>query len=476
MRKMPLARAALLFLLAGVSGLASADRLLPSDLTYVGAFAVPMTDPYAAMGAIGSTASMSFRPDGDPTGPSDGFPGSLFLSNGFYVTEINIPKPVKTTSLGSLNVAQELQSNARITGGVSLAPTDSFGAVAYVPAKGSQTTPKLYWSVFEYYNVAGDDYSSLGWGEVKLSAPTPAGIWHIGTAAGTNWDSAFHGQKYGDYIIPVDQAWADQNTGGKSLLVGRYREAGAAGGSMGPVLTAVAPWAAGNPPGAGSTIPALPLMYFNTISQHTDDTTWMQFQIPTDPDYIYYSAGDRWHGGAWVASGTKKAVLIVGRHGTYNGKNPCPPTASGDGCHGTIGSTTPPYCYGVGGVDCPYGIAATNDKGYHTGPYKPRFLFVDPDDLAQVAAGKKAANAVTAYAMYDPTGDWPWKDSDNFNDVDGAAYDSSTGYLYVVQGNANRPGGGSSTPWPVIQVYKVGSGTGTPAPALPNPPSNVTVQ
>jgi hypothetical protein len=43
------------------------------------------------------------------------------------------------------------------------------------------------------------------------------------------------------------------------------------------------------------------------------------------------------------------------------------------------------------------------------------------------------------------------------------------GYLYIVEGNGYRPGGGSSTPWPVIHVYKV-SGT------VPSPPTNVTVQ
>lgn len=473
MKAKPFVLVAATFLLPSLHNYALADRLYPTDLTYVGAFRVPATDIYAGTAAIDSPSSLSYRPDGDPTGTADGFPGSLFISNKDAVAEIKIPAPIKSTSVTSLNVAQEIQSKTSIKSGVSLGPTDRFGAVAYMPAKGSQTSAKLYWSQYEYYNVSGDDYASIGWAEANLAAPSAVGLWHVGPAAGSNWDSAYHGNKYGDYLIPIDQTWANQYTGGKSLLAGRYREAGCCGGSMGPVLTAIAPWQDGNAPAAGATLSAVPLMYFNSLSNHTGDTTWMQFRLNGDPDYSYYSAGDRWHGGAWVAMGTKKAIIMVGRHGTYSGANPCPQTAYGDGCHGAVGSTTPPYCYGGGGTDCPSPIGVTNSKGYHTGPYKPRFLFIDPDDLAQVAQGLKSPSSVGAYTVYDPTNDWPWKDSDNFNDVAGAAYDPVNGYLYVAQGNAYRPGGGSSTPWPVIHVYKVG---GTSTTKVPVSPGNISVQ
>lgn len=451
-------------------GAAHAERLTPADLTYVGAFRVPETDVYAGMAAIDSPSSLSYRPDGDASGSGDGHPGSLFLSNGNKVAEITIPTPTKSSNVGSLNVARQIQAKNSITGGVNIGANDRFGAVAYVPAKGAQTSPKLYWTTFEYYNVSGRDYSSIGWADVNLT--NSVGQWHVGPPAGSDWDSPYHGQKYGDYLIPIDQAWADRYTGGKSLLAGRYREAGAAGGSMGPVLTAIAPWQDGNPPAPGASLSALPLMYFNTISQHTSDTSWMEFRLNGDPDYTYYSAGDHWRGGAWIQRGTKKALVLGGRHGTYDGDPACSTASHGDGCHGAIGSTTPPYCYGEGGSTCPSPIGVSNSKGYHTGPYKPRLIFIDPDELADVAQGKRSPKSIDAYASFDPSKDWPWTDSDRLNDIAGVAYDSNNGFLYVAQANAYRPGGGYSTPWPVIHVYKV-SGTSSPAPEAP---TNVTVQ
>jgi hypothetical protein len=447
-----------------------ADRLYPSDLTYLGAFLVPQTDAYAGMAAIDGPSSLSYRPDGDPTGNGDGFPGSLFLSNHDFVAEIKIPAPVKSTNFSSLNTAQQIQATSGIA--VNSGANDRFGAVAYMPAKGAQTSAKLYWSSFEYYNVAGRDYPCIGWSEINLAAANSKGSWHVGPPA-SDWNSPYHGMKCGDYLIPIDQAWADQYTGGKSLLVGRYREAGAAGGSMGPVLTAIAPWKDGNPPANGSNLSALPLMSFNSISS-SSGTNWMEFRLLNDPDYTYYSAGDHWHGGAWVARGNKKAIILVGRHATYSGAPLCPAGQAGGGCGGGVGTNTPPYCYGDGGMDCPWGIAVTNSHGYHTGPYRPRFIFIDPDDLALVAQGSRTPTSIDAYYSFDPSVSWPWADSDNYNDVAGAAYDSVNGYFYVAQANAYRPGGGSNTPWPVIHVYKVNDSGAGSAPVM-NAPSNLKI-
>ena len=443
---------------------AIADRLMPSDLIYLGAFQVPSTESYAGMAASDSTSSLSYRPNGDLTGSGDGYPGSLFLSKGAYVSEIKIPAPIKSSDIKSLNQAEQIQSIKGITGNVDFGSNDRFGAIAYIGANGL-ASEKLYWSTFEYYNVDGTDYSSIGWADTTLSSPNAAGLWHVGPTANGNLDSPYHGMKHGDYLIPIDQGWANDNTGGKSLLSGRYREAGAIGGSMGPVLVAIAPWKNENPPPAGSSFDAIPLMSFNSTTSHTADTTWMEFKLTNDQDYTYYSAGDRWHGGAWVAKGTKKAIILVGRHGTYNGVPLCPPSKSGGGCGGAVGTNTPPYCYGDGGTDCPQGIAVTNNHGYHTGPYRPRFLFIDPDELAQVAKGSRTPSSIDAYYSYDPSVDWPWSDSDGFNDVAGAAYDSINGYLYVAQANAYRPGGGSNTPWPVIHVYRVSGPSAIDAPS-----------
>lgn len=61
-----------------------------------------------------------------------------------------------------------------------------------------------------------------------------------------------------------------------------------------------------------------------------------------------------------------------------------------------------------GDVTCPSPIAVTNYKGYHTGPYRPRLLFIDPNDLGQVARGARAPNTFLPYVSHDPSRDWPW--------------------------------------------------------------------
>lgn len=437
----------------GPSAVTAPGQLSMRDLTYLGAFRGP--DITAGMGQLGDSSSVSFRADGDPSGGSDGYPGSLYITNRGSVAEISIPAPSKSTSVGSLPSARQIQSTTNLMAGVSLGSNDRLGAVAWVSPRGTQATPKLYWTSYIYYNVSGDDYPSMGWADPSLSAPNATGLWHVGLKA-PNWDSAFHGQKYGDYIIPIDQAWADQNTSGRSVLVGRLRGAGAFGGSMGPVLTAIAPWQDGNPPSAGANLGATPLMFFNNQQGHVGtDKTWMDWRWTGDPDYEYFSAGDSWRGGAWVVRNGKKALIMVARHGTFDNDPPVPYNGR-DGGGGAVGSNTPPFCYGTGGVECPYGVAVTNYKGYHNGPYRPRIVFFDIDDLAKSAKGQLAPNKVLPYQVYDPgRNEWIWKDAGNSNDVAGIAYDSANGLLYIVQSGAYNPGGPGMPAYPVFHVYRV---------------------
>jgi hypothetical protein len=75
--------------------------LLPEDFHYLGVFGLPQGDDQPIPFACGGNA-MTFNPEGDPAGPVDGFPGSLFimghdrlacgeLPDGNLMAEVSIP-------------------------------------------------------------------------------------------------------------------------------------------------------------------------------------------------------------------------------------------------------------------------------------------------------------------------------------------------------------------------------------------------
>lgn len=449
----------------------AAERLQPSDLTYLGAFLLPTTTFFEAMGEQGypQTSGMTFNPDGNKGS------GSIFIiGRGGRVAEINTPTP----KISSLSTATVLQSNMSPFNYGAAMQNDATAGIAYMPARGSQTSPKLYFGSFEYYNVDYTDYNSLGWANIDLSNPQTAGLWHVGPTTGdaSAWN---FGVKSGEYLIMAPQAWADQYTKGRSLLVGRTREAAGAGGSAGPVLIATAPWASGNPPVAGTALPATPLMYFSTnvTGSQQATTAWQSWRMFNDPDWSYFSPGDRVNGGAWIDRGGKRAVVLGIRHGTFD-NDPLQSKYGSDGSHGGFvddpSGKTVPVCYGTGGVECPWGVAINNYKGYHNGPYAARLAFVDIADLESVALGTKDPSTVTGYNVYNLMNDFgkpagTKQDRSGSNDVVGVAYDEATGKLYVGQSNGNDPNGFPNAAWPVIHVYQVSGSSGTTtAPASPS--------
>ena len=450
---------------------AAADRLLPSDLTYLGAFFVPTTTFFDAMGEQGypQTSGMTFRPDGNSGA------GSIFIiGRGGRVAEIAIPTP----KMSALSTATVLQSSLSPFSYGAAGQNDATSGIAYMTARGSQTSAKLYFGSFEYYNTDGTDYNSLGWADTTLSNPQTAGLWHVGPTAGGNVDAWNHGVKSGEYLIAASQAWADKYTSGRSLLIGRMREAAGAGGSSGPVLLATAPWASGNPPAAGAALPATPLMYFytNVVVPKGSSTSWQSWRMFGDPDWTYWSPKDRSTGGAWVERGAKRALIMGFTHGTFD-NNPVQPKYGSDGAHGGFADDpsgmTPPYCYGDGSMCASSG--GTGNKGYAAGPYRARLGFIDIADLEAVASGAKDPRTVQAYGVYNlmtnfgqPSG--TRQDRTGYNDVVGVAYDEIAGRLYVGQANGNDPNGHPNPAWPVIHVYQV---SGTPA-QQPKPPTDVS--
>ena len=63
--------------LAGTALPCLAQLIQPNDLVYMGAFRLPDW-PDGEIGWAWSGAAMAYYPDGDPNGPADGYPGSIF--------------------------------------------------------------------------------------------------------------------------------------------------------------------------------------------------------------------------------------------------------------------------------------------------------------------------------------------------------------------------------------------------------------
>jgi hypothetical protein len=285
-----------------------------------------------------------------------------------------------------------------------------------------QTTDKLYWAGYEYYNVDGTDYDSLGWAELTLSSPNSKGTWHVGSSSNP------HGNRSGAYLFEADRTWANMYTDGRYLMVGRHREAGAFGGSQGPTLYAVAPWNDGNPPANGANLTATRLLEY-------------QGDFPSPTTFPDYAPCDDWRSAIWLKAGNKHAVLIVGKKGNQANT-----------------------CYGQAGA-C--GDICNSDQGYHCYPYSPAFLWYDVDELADVAQNIKNPADVVPYSTWTPIAN-SWNSTGCADGYGGAAYDSVNQVLYVVELVVENRG----FDWyPVIHAFSIDNVTGDTIP--PAPPKNL---
>jgi len=337
------------------------DLIQPSDLVYLGAFRLP--DSPGTPDNVGWewsnwASAATYYPDGDPGGLADGYPGSLFgvgHDQTQYVSEVSIPVPVNSPgkNLGDLNTAETLQEFQDIRGGLYDPMELPRVGLEYLPPQGAQTTGKLYFCWAPHMGGDATD-PSHGWCELDLSNPQTAGAWRIGDY----WNYVTT-----DYIFAIPRAWADAYTPGQYLATGRYRDGGQ--GSQGPAIIAYGPWNEGNPPPAGSVLPATPLLLYTAV---------------TDPEQYTvndYHHSDEWNGAAWLTAGGKSAVVFVGTKGT------------GDCWYGCAdGTDTPPWP-----GDC--------DRGWWSTGFVGRMLFYDPADLAAVAQGKMESYESQPYATLD---------------------------------------------------------------------------
>ncbi len=389
-----------------------AGLIQPADLVYQGAFAYPPGDEWAYSGH-----ALAYYPEGDPTGPADGYPGSLYAAgHAWYdlVGEITIPEPAIADNFDDLPQASVLRGLADITGGWkdNCAYNDD---CMYREVDGLEHLPnsnKIVWNLRDWYNVAGYDQDSMGWSELDMTGAQ--GVWHIGERPSDN--DVFHNARACNYLFKAPESFASENLDGKWLVAGNHREAGALGGSQGPTLYALAPWEDGSPPESGHNLDALALLYYPEIY----DCVW---EDPTVCHFPDYRAVDNWGGGAWVQTAGKSGVLIFGRKGL------------GNNCYGTQEECSGDPC-----------VAS---KGYHAYPYEPQILFYDPGELREVIAGTRQPWEVVPYEVYSPANAVMDQECAILG---AAAYDQERGLIYVTEQEAG--------PWgeTVVHVWEVRGG------------------
>ena len=218
----------------------------------------------------------------------------------------------------------------------------------------------------------------------------------------------------GDYLFAIPPDWAAAYTG-KSLATGRFRDGGQ--GAQGPSILAIAPWQHGNPPAAGSTLAAVPLLFYGDVYNEGS------------PRMNGYHHSEEWSGAAWLTAGSKSAVIFVGTKGTGNCWYGC--------SDGTVWPDDPPFP-----PDCP-------ERGWWSTGFVGQMLFYSTADLAAVAQGRMEPSPPQPYATLDLDPClFNVESSQQKSHVNAASLDRQRGLLYVFEPLAD----GTK---PLIHVWRV---------------------
>ena len=342
----------------------------PDDFTYLGFFRLPEASGGSDWDYSGH--GLTYYPEGDPSGPDDGFPGSLFgfgHDHQLFVSEINIPEPVITTNLEEANRAQTLQPFADITDGIFSPPEMSIprAGIAYL----AEPVPLLHFTFGQHIQ---DFEPSHGWAALDLSQPEAQGAWVF---------DGYTNYVTNDYLFEIPSEWADAISPGPLLASGRAREGLWSG--RGPGLFAYSPGDTGNPLPPGDVVSnVIPLLLYGE-------------QLPGQPDLIStpeqsvtgYREADHWWGGAWITVEDVAGVVFAGTkalgqewYGFANGlvwEHDC-------------AEHTPPTCPDP--PEWPY-----DNRGFWAEDYQAQFIFYDPSDLVAVSTGEIESWEPQPYAM-----------------------------------------------------------------------------
>ena len=386
-----------LYAVSLLEGEEPASLIQPADLVYKGAFRLPAGGGTDQRSWDWGGSALAYYPDGDSGGANDGYPGSLFGTGHEqyqYISEISIPVPVISGSknLSELNTAATLQDFQDIRAGLFGELELPRVGLEYLFQQGDQTTGKLYFTRGQHLQD-GETGTSHGWFELDLTNPQRQGPWSIEGR-----------EKYvtTDYLFAAPTSWADTYIGSRYLITGRYRDGGQ--GAQGPSMFAIAPWQAGNPPAANSSLANTALLLYPSYYDDPSANNAMD----------NYHHSDQWAGGAWLTKDNRSAVVFTGIKG------------QGDCWYGYYDGTVWPE-------EPPYPPEGPGERGWWSSSFVGQIIFYDPDDLAAVAQGSMETHEPQPYATLNIDDVLYYQPTTELRYLGGVTFDRERGLLYIFE-------------------------------------------
>ena len=434
----------------------AADLLGMDDFLYLGAFRLPEGEERPLTFSYGGEA-MTWIPDADSPGTPDRLPGLLLimghnrmpygeLPDGNQVALVTIPAPVNSRDVEDLSRASFIGEFHSVASGyfTEYVEIPRVG-MQYLDAAGGQRI-HLCWG--QHFHFEDTSTATHAWFGLDLSDPGMQGPWFIGNQSlySTN-----------NYLFDIPVQWTQDNTGGKLLATGRFRDGGWSG--MGPALFAYSPW-----PDASGT-PAAP----QTRLQETVLLLYQSSETTEDIERAMdgYQHGDEWEGGAWITTSSgKHGVLFAGTKSTgdrywYGFINPA---GSAYPCleEEFIGEFI--LCRDADGTPC--GNEASwvctepaSGRGWWSTSFSAWFILYDPDDLASVARRDLqpwepqpyAHLVIDDYLFFNPSAvdtNILGTGTQRRYRIGDIAFDREHGYLYVLELFADEA-------QPVVHVWEI---------------------
>ena len=416
-------------------------------LTFLGAFRLPKyVDGVDNSGWAYASQGLAAYPGGNPEKLQNELPGSLFGVGHIQspqISEVSIPTPVISMIASELPRARVLTPFTKqiwpaVYNGSWQPPggADVYMGIGFHPG-GNGVGPHLYYGIYNAYS----SFSLKAHGAITVDisplsilqhVPEDSiGAWYLGGPPG---DAGNVSPWFTDKLIfKAPQAWADQYTGGRSLIVGQGYQSGVGVPTHGPALYAIAPWEGATPqnptlPGDESVISAVQLLQYGSDE---DTSKWN----------TNWSLSIAYTGGAWFDVNGRMAVVVsfVRPKGDtwYGGED------------GSLVATS----------DNDLPVTRTSQlRGPMATEYEASLYFYNPADLARVINKQMQPWEPKPYMVLDFKHLLVRGSKESLPYIGAIAYDYQNGYLYLIEQNADDSEG--SKPYNkrcLIYVWKVGT-------------------